>query len=110
MGFRKASNLRLREDHLPIGGHVEDSALAANQLALDARLISDRSRQTGGSGEIVSLPAVRDAYPGRLHGFSARHSSFGPAYSSDDEAPTVASIRDPPATAVRSSGWLLVDG
>jgi hypothetical protein len=28
----------LREDHLPVSGHVEDAAIAADQLWLDSQL------------------------------------------------------------------------
>jgi hypothetical protein len=59
---REAAFVLFREDHFLIDGHDEDSAAAANDLAVDAELAFDLSRQTGGSGEVVSNPAVVDSY------------------------------------------------
>jgi hypothetical protein len=59
---REASFVAFREDHLPIDGDDEDSAAAADDLAVDVELSFDLSRQTGGSGEVVSNAAVVDSY------------------------------------------------
>ena len=49
-----------REDPLAVDGDVEDPAAAAHEMALDAQLFLDLSRQTGGSRKIVSNAAVID--------------------------------------------------
>jgi hypothetical protein len=49
------------EEELVVGGHFEDAAAAADDLAVDAELFLDFSRQTGGSGEVVSNAAVVDS-------------------------------------------------
>jgi len=46
--------------------YVEDPAGAFDHLRIDAELILDRLRQTGGRGVIVSLHAVLDA---DVHGY-----------------------------------------
>jgi hypothetical protein len=48
------------EDALVVDGHVEDAAASANDLAVDPELLLDLSRQTGGSGQVVSDAAVVD--------------------------------------------------
>jgi hypothetical protein len=62
---RKPAFFPLREDLFPVDGDDEDSAAAADDLAVDAEFSFDLSRQTGGSGEIVSNPAVVDS---NVHG------------------------------------------
>jgi len=52
--------LFLGEDLLAVGVYFEDPAAAANDLAFDAELFPDFSRQTGGSREVVSNAAVID--------------------------------------------------
>jgi hypothetical protein len=52
----------LRENLLPVDGDDEDAAAAADNFAVDAELAFDLSRQTGGSGEVVSNSAVVDSY------------------------------------------------
>ena len=64
--FGKASRLGLGEDQCGVGHHVEYSAHAPHEFALDAVLVPDRGRQTGGPRKIVSLSAVRDADLHRL--------------------------------------------
>jgi hypothetical protein len=59
---REPALILLREDRFPIDRHDEDSAAAADDLAVDAEFAFDLSRQTGGSGEVVSNPAVVDSY------------------------------------------------
>src|SRR3989338_3041523 len=44
----------------PVDGHLEDAARAFTQAGGDAVLVLDRGLQTGGLGEVVSLPAVQD--------------------------------------------------
>lgn len=67
--FREASCLGLGEDQLPVRNDIKDPAAAADEFALDAGLVADRGRQTGGLREIVSLSAVGDA---DLHEFAPR--------------------------------------
>src|SRR5438067_2493594 len=57
----EAAFVLLREDRFPVDGDDEDSAAAAHDLAVDAELSFDLSRQTGGSGKVVSNPAVVDS-------------------------------------------------
>jgi hypothetical protein len=52
----------LGEDLLVVHGDDEDPAAAADELRLEAELLFDFSRQTGGSREVVSDAAVVDAY------------------------------------------------
>jgi hypothetical protein len=59
---RKTPFIAFREDDLAIRRHDEDAAAAADDLAVDAEFSFDLSRQTGGSGEVVSNPAVVDSY------------------------------------------------
>jgi hypothetical protein len=55
------SLLVLREEARVVDGNDEDPAAAADDLAVDAEFAFDLSRQTGGSGEIVSNAAVVDS-------------------------------------------------
>jgi hypothetical protein len=48
-------------DHLVIDCHDEDTAAAANELAVDTEVLLDLSRQTGGSGKVVSNAAIVDS-------------------------------------------------
>ena len=54
--------LLLREDELAVDDDVEHAAAALHERDLDAARLADLSRQTGGSGEIASLLAVRDLH------------------------------------------------
>ena len=63
----EASLLDLGEDALAIDGDDEDPAAAADDLAVDAEFAFDLSRQTGGSGKVISNAAVVDS---NVHGFS----------------------------------------
>jgi hypothetical protein len=63
---RKTSFVAFRENLLPIDGDDEDAAAASNDLAVDPEFSFDLSRQTGGSGEVVSNPAVVDS---NVHGY-----------------------------------------
>jgi hypothetical protein len=49
------------ENALALDRHIEASAAAADDLAVDAELFLDLSRQTGGSGKVVSNAAVLDS-------------------------------------------------
>jgi hypothetical protein len=60
----------LREDHLAVGDDVEDATVTFDQLGLDAELVLQRVRQTGGSGKVVSTYAVGDRY---VHEASWKH-------------------------------------
>jgi len=57
---RKAPFVVLREEALLVDRDVEDPAAATHELTFDAELFLDLSRQTGGSGEIVSDAAIID--------------------------------------------------
>jgi hypothetical protein len=57
----ESSLFLLGEDLFSVDGDDEDSAAAADDLAVDAELSFDLSRQTGGSGEVVSNSAVIDS-------------------------------------------------
>jgi hypothetical protein len=56
----KSPLLLLGEDLLVAMDDVEYATCAADQLWLDAEFIADCSRQTGGSGKVVSNDAVFD--------------------------------------------------
>jgi hypothetical protein len=58
---REAALIAFRENLLLIHADDEDSSAAADNLAVDAEFAFDLSRQTGGSGEIVSNAAVVDS-------------------------------------------------
>ena len=49
------------EDELIIHRHIKDTSAAGDEPRLDANFLSDLSRQTGGSGEVISNGAVFDA-------------------------------------------------
>lgn len=57
----KAAGLFLAEQELIAGFHVENSAVAGDELCFDVVCVLDRGRQTGGLGEVISLGAVGDA-------------------------------------------------
>jgi hypothetical protein len=59
-GVGKAACLLLGEDQLIVDGDLEDSTGPLDELGLDAELLFDLLRQTGGAGEVVSDPAVLD--------------------------------------------------
>src|SRR5512142_3167852 len=58
---RKAPFVLLGKDRLVVGRDDEDPAAAANELAVDSQFLLDLSRQTGGSGKVVSDAAVIDS-------------------------------------------------
>jgi hypothetical protein len=58
----EASGVVLGEDLLVIDADDEDAAAAADELRLEAELLPDLRRQTGGAREVVSDAAVVDAY------------------------------------------------
>ena len=72
--MREAAQLLLGEDEVVSHGDLEDPAAATDELGLDAELLLDLGRQTGGTGIIVSARAVFDGDMGR-HGslLSASH-------------------------------------
>jgi hypothetical protein len=51
-------DLVLREDELSIHNNVKDAVGALDQMRLDAELIGDSGRQTGGLWKIVSGYAI----------------------------------------------------
>ncbi len=58
--FREAACLVLAPELLAVGGDVEDSAGALDQLGFYAEFLFDGVRQTGGGGLVVSLHAEFD--------------------------------------------------
>ena len=56
----KPVRLVLRENLLPVDGHVEHAAVVGNDLGLQRQLTLNRSRQTGGVGAVVSTNAIGD--------------------------------------------------
>jgi len=61
-GKREAARLPLGKDQLVVDGDLEDPAGPLDELGLDAELLFDLLRQTGGAGVVVSDPAVLDNY------------------------------------------------
>ncbi len=60
--FREPADIVLREHGLAVDDHVEDAVPARNQLRLDAELLADLCRQTGGPWPVVSGRAVDDLH------------------------------------------------
>jgi len=58
---REAAFFFFIEDLPVVDGDDEDAAAAADDLAVEAELFPDFSRQTGGSREVVSNAAVIDS-------------------------------------------------
>ena len=58
--FREPPDFLLAPDLLAVHVNIEDAAGAFDELGLDAVGLLDRSRQTGGLGQIVSLRAILD--------------------------------------------------
>ena len=59
-GVWETACLLLGEDQLVVDGDLEDSTGSLDELRLDAELLLDLLRQTGGAGVVVSDPAVLD--------------------------------------------------
>ena len=60
--FDVAAELRFFEDRIPVAENLESPFAGRNQVDLDAGImIPELSRQTGGSGLIVSKSTVLDA-------------------------------------------------
>jgi hypothetical protein len=66
-GLREAAQGLLGEDQVVPDRDLEDASAAADELGLDAELLLDLSRQTGGAWIVVSARAVFDGDMGR-HG------------------------------------------
>ena len=60
-GLRESARLVLGEHGPIVGDDVEDPVGSSNQRALDAEILLDRGRQTGGPGFVVSNHAEFDA-------------------------------------------------
>ena len=58
--FGKASDRLLGEDQPAVGDDVEDAAAARDESGIEAPGLLELGRQTGGTGQIVSLLAVGD--------------------------------------------------
>jgi hypothetical protein len=58
---RKSPLILFGEELLIVGADDEDAAGAAHELGLDAELLPDLGRQTGGPGKVVSNAAVVDS-------------------------------------------------
>ena len=93
------------EEELIVGGHFENAAAAADDLAVDAELFLDFSRQTGGSGKVVSNAAVVDS---DVHCFFSGNSvrTSTAVMLSRPPRSFAASIRSW-AAASRSPSWLV---
>ena len=59
-GTRETAGLLLGEDQLIADRDLEDASVAPDQLGLDAELLLELVRQTGGTGVVVSDGAVLD--------------------------------------------------
>jgi len=57
---RKALLLMLREDHVAVDDDIEHAIVALDQRRVDAELVLDPGRQTGGLRKVVSTTAVLD--------------------------------------------------
>jgi hypothetical protein len=80
-GLRETAQLLLGEDQVVPDRDLEDASAAADELGLDAELLLDLSRQTGGAGIVVSARAVLDGDMGR-HG----EPPFGSHYTQEKPA------------------------
>jgi len=58
--FRKPPFPLLREDQLVVDEDIEDPPSALDERGVHTGLFLDGGRQTGGPGEVVSPPAIRD--------------------------------------------------
>jgi hypothetical protein len=56
----EAMGVMLGVDHLPVHLDVEDAAVTGLELGVDAEVLLEIGRQTGGAGKIVSLRAIGD--------------------------------------------------
>ena len=56
--FGKAVHFVFGENHLSVHDDIEDPAAAFDEFRLDAGVLLDRIRQTGGLGRVVSLYAI----------------------------------------------------
>jgi hypothetical protein len=78
--LREASQLFLGEDQVVGHGDLEDATTATDQIGLDAELLLDLSRQTGGAGVVVSARAVLDGDGARRgHGVLLSRPFYQPA-------------------------------
>ena len=60
MVVREAAHVVLTPNLFAVDVNVEHAAGALDQLGINAELLLDRSRQTGGLGKIISLRAIFD--------------------------------------------------
>ena len=83
----KPVRLVLREDLLPVGGDVEHTAVAGDDLGLQRELTLNRSRQTGGVGAVVSTDAIGDGDVHTVPMINPRFlaGTWRPARSGEDE-------------------------
>lgn len=58
----ESAGLSLGEDRLAIEMDLEDTIAALDELGLEPETFLDAVRQTGGTGTVVSNPAVFDRY------------------------------------------------
>jgi hypothetical protein len=65
VGLGKAPNLVLRKDASAVDLDVEDAVVTLDEFGFDAELATNRGRQTGGRGQVVSTHAVGDRDPHR---------------------------------------------
>jgi len=58
--LRKTPGFLLRKNNFAVDFHVEYAAASFDKLYFNACLFLDFGRQTGGPGEVISLPAIFD--------------------------------------------------
>ena len=83
-----ASELRFFEDRITVAEHLESPFAGRNQLDLDAGImIPELSRQTGGSGLVVSKSTVLDADFHCSSGAGCTQSNVRPTGAESQRAP-----------------------
>ena len=63
--IRKSSRVMLREHDTAVDDDIENAAMALFEFDIDAELVADFGRQTGGLGQVASSDAIDDR---NLHG------------------------------------------
>ena len=65
--IREPPDVVLRKHDVAVGDDIENAAMTLDELDLEAKLVADVGRQTGGLRQIASGDAVDDR---NLHGFT----------------------------------------
>lgn len=63
--IREPSCVMLREHELAVGDDIENAAMAFHEFDVEAELVADFGRQTGGLRQVASSDAIGDR---NLHG------------------------------------------